>query len=81
LTPDLLDAWGKIGVNIAERANAVDPAPKDFEVVHEMEVARQCFLINFVDTSDISKSAEMTIERLTCFPEPETKPEDDLPEL
>jgi hypothetical protein len=81
LSEKLFEAWIMIVKNISDRAVLAETTPKDFEVVHEISVARQCFLINFVDTADIEKSAEMTIERLTCFPEPETKPEDELPEL
>jgi uncharacterized membrane protein YccC len=62
------DAWESITTAYHKRASdkaRAGNAPKQYEVHHEAEVARQCFLIKLVEgNGDVDAAREHTLRRL-----------------
>ncbi|MFG6572024.1 hypothetical protein ACGYLO_10505 [Sulfitobacter sp. 1A13353] len=56
-------AWAQVAQAVHERSLEQDPAPKNFEVHHALEVSKDAFLICLHETDDIDQAREAGISR------------------
>lgn len=58
------NAWNDVGMAIFDRAEGAEPKPKQFEVHHELTVARQCFLLGLAGGLDTEAAKGATLLRM-----------------
>jgi hypothetical protein len=61
-------AWNRVLNKIEARALAARPKPKSFEVHHETEIARLCFLTAVVEGRSLNSAEDAALQRVGLRP-------------